>query len=174
MTTGTLVDDGESILQEAQRLTHGARNKDYGHPLDDYTRTAAMVSAMLAHKLKEPLTAAEMALAMVCVKMSRQVNAPKRDNMVDAAGYAWVSHACLEELERRRKPVPKPPEPFRGVPSVPPPMAPPMPAPLPMPAMPATPNVPAGTREKREHTGWVNNDGTRCTGLDCWCGTAPR
>ena len=93
----------ESILQEAHRLTHGDRQKAYGHPLDDYTRTAAMVSAMLAHKLKEPLAPHEMALVMVCVKLSRQINAPKRDNMVDGAGYCWVSQECLDEAERRSK-----------------------------------------------------------------------
>jgi hypothetical protein len=92
----------ESILEEAHRLTHGPRNKDYGHPLDDYTRTAALVSAMLAHKLKAPITAHEMALAMCCVKLSREMNAPKRDNAVDLAGYAWVARECLEEAERRK------------------------------------------------------------------------
>lgn len=91
----------ESILEEAQRLTHGPRRADYGHPLDDYGRTAAIVSAMLAHKLKSPLTAHEMALAMCCVKLSREMNAQKRDNMTDLAGYAWVAHACLEESQRR-------------------------------------------------------------------------
>jgi len=96
MTTET-----ESILQEAQRLTHGDRAKDYGHPLDDYTRTAALVSALLAHKLSEPISPHEMAMAMICVKLSRQVNHPKRDNMTDAAGYAWVSQECVDEAARR-------------------------------------------------------------------------
>jgi len=93
----------ESILEEAQRLTHGDRAKDYGHPLDDYTRTAALVSALLAHKLKEPITPGEMAMSMICVKLSRQVNHPKRDNMVDAAGYAWVSQECVDETARRNR-----------------------------------------------------------------------
>lgn len=97
-----LTDDGnDSILEEAFRLTHGPRQEDYGHPLDDYTRTAAMASALLAHKLKEPLTAEEAALFQCCLKLSRQVNRPKRDNMVDLAGYAWVSWACTEERARR-------------------------------------------------------------------------
>lgn len=93
----------ESILQEAHRLTHGPRRADYGHPLDDYNRTAALVSALLAHKLKEPLTADEMALAMVCVKLSRQVHFKKRDNTVDGAGYFWVAQECIDETERRAK-----------------------------------------------------------------------
>lgn len=96
---------GESILQEAHRLTHGTRNKDYGHPLDDYTRTAALISALFAHKLKEPLIAEEAALIQCCVKLSRHTNAPKRDNMTDLAGYAWVVWACAEERARRANPL---------------------------------------------------------------------
>lgn len=98
----SVVDEGaESVLQEAQRLTHGPRQADYGHPLDDYTRTAALISALFAHKLKEPLTAEEASLIQCCVKMSRHINAPKRDNMTDLAGYAWVTWACTEERKRR-------------------------------------------------------------------------
>lgn len=92
---------GESVLEEAQRLTHGPRQDAYGHPLDDYTRTAGLINAMLSHKLKEPLTAHDAALIQVCVKLSREIHRPKRDNAVDGAGYFWVAHACLEEAERR-------------------------------------------------------------------------
>lgn len=100
----SLTDEGdESILQEAQRLTHGPRHKDYGHPLDDYTRTAALISALLADKLKAPLTAEEAALIQCCVKLSRHINAPKRDNMTDLAGYGWVAWAIREERTRRSK-----------------------------------------------------------------------
>lgn len=106
--TALLEDRGGSILLEAQKLTHGDRNADYGHPLDDYTKNAGMVSALLKHKLKEPLSASDMALIMVCVKLSRQVHRPKRDNMVDAAGYAWVAQACAEETERRKSKPEKP------------------------------------------------------------------
>lgn len=103
LSTGPLdsAPEAESILQEAHRLTHGPRRKDYGHPLDDYSRTAALVNALLAHKLREPLTASDAALVMCCVKLSRQVNAPKRDNMTDLAGYAWVAQECLDEEARR-------------------------------------------------------------------------
>jgi hypothetical protein len=83
-----------SVLLEAQGLVHGARNVAYGPPIQDYTRTAGMVSAMLAHKLKEPLSAEDLICVMICVKLSRQQNAPKRDNAVDGAGYfeclQWV------------------------------------------------------------------------------------
>jgi hypothetical protein len=94
-------DERQSVLVEAEGLVHGDRNASYGHPLDDYTRTAALVSALLAHKLTEPITAEEMILAMCCVKLSRQVNKPKRDNMTDLAGYAECEQWCIDERQRR-------------------------------------------------------------------------
>jgi hypothetical protein len=90
-----------SVLVEAEGLVHGDRNAAYGHPLDDYTRTAGMVSAMLAHKLKEPLSAEDLGMVMCCVKLSRQQNKPKRDNMTDLAGYAECVQWMGDERERR-------------------------------------------------------------------------
>jgi hypothetical protein len=87
----------ETILQEAQRLVHGDRQAAYGHPLDDFTRTAAMWSAILGHAV----TAEQVGLCMIAVKVSRQCNAPKRDNMTDAAGYAATVQMVVEERARR-------------------------------------------------------------------------
>jgi hypothetical protein len=89
----------KTVCQEADGLVNGARQKDYGHPFDDFTRTAAMVTAMLAHKLTKPITAEEMVLIMCQVKLSRQINAPKRDNMVDLAGYAAVEQMVIDRRE---------------------------------------------------------------------------
>jgi hypothetical protein len=80
-------EERNSVLLEAQGLVHGDRNTAYGSPLSDYTRTAGMVSSMLAHKLKEPLSAEDLICVMICVKLSRQQNHQKRDNAVDGAGY---------------------------------------------------------------------------------------
>ena len=56
----------ETILQEAQRLVYGARRETYGHPLDDYTRTATMWSAILG----TTVTAEQAILCMIAVKIS--------------------------------------------------------------------------------------------------------
>jgi hypothetical protein len=90
-----------SVLTEAQGLVHGDRNASYGAPLDDFNRTAGMVSAMLAHKLTAPLTAEEIGMIMVCVKLSRQTHSPKRDNCTDGAGYFECIQWCIDERERR-------------------------------------------------------------------------
>lgn len=98
----------ESILQEAHRLTHGDRNNAYGHPLDDYTKTAAFWTIALrgAGVLRDGAEVApDLAALMMClVKVSRQLNAPKRDNMTDLAGYAWCVYEIIEEAARRAKP----------------------------------------------------------------------
>jgi hypothetical protein len=91
----------QNILEEANELVNGARQASYGHPLDDFQRTAGMLSAMLAHKLKEPITAEEIGLIMCCVKISRQINRAKRDNLVDLAGYACTVSMVLDEKFKR-------------------------------------------------------------------------
>ena len=86
-----------NVLDEANGLVHGNRGADYGHPLDDFTRTAKIWSAILGC----PVSAEQVGLCMIGVKLSRQCNRPKRDNMVDAAGYAETVQMCIDERERR-------------------------------------------------------------------------
>lgn len=75
----------ETILEEAQRLVHGPRQQSYGHPFDDFSRTGRLWGAILGC---DPIPPDLVALCLVAVKISREVNAPKRDNRVDMAGYA--------------------------------------------------------------------------------------
>lgn len=83
----TLEPVSETILQEAQRIVYGDRQVSYGHPADDFTRTALMWTAILG----APVTAKQAALCMAAVKISRECNKPARDNLVDLAGYAAVA-----------------------------------------------------------------------------------
>lgn len=73
-----------NILEEAAQITSVDRHQDYGHPFEDFTRTAQLWSALLG----TTVTARQVGLCMIAVKLSRQVNKGKRDNLVDIAGYA--------------------------------------------------------------------------------------
>lgn len=86
-----------NILEEANSLVNGNRQADYGHPLDDFQRTAKMWTAILGF----PVTPEQVGLCMCAVKISRQVNHPKRDNLVDLAGYAATVEMVIEERKRR-------------------------------------------------------------------------
>jgi len=96
----------ESIFEEAQRLIYGPRNVDYGHPRKDFAKTAKMMTGVLMPKLKDgvEVSAEDVALLMCCVKISREVNRPKRDNRVDICGYV----GCLERLHEPKDEEAKP------------------------------------------------------------------
>lgn len=91
----------ESVLDEASSLVDGERQGDYGHPLDDFTKTAKMISGLLKDKLTEDITPEEFSRIMVIVKLSREQNKHKRDNIVDAIGYLLTHQMVLTEREKR-------------------------------------------------------------------------
>lgn len=73
-----------SVLLEAQGLVYGPREGSYGHPREDFTRTAAMWSGYLGVKI-QPGDVGQM---MILLKASRERNRHSRDNLTDQAGYA--------------------------------------------------------------------------------------
>lgn len=95
----------ETILEEAQRLVYGDRQQAYGHPINDFRKTALLWTAWLAARgaladgaALEPEDVASM---MMDVKRSRLLHAPKRDSLVDLAGYAATWALVAEERARR-------------------------------------------------------------------------
>lgn len=87
---------GEDVLEEALRITSGDRQNQYGPPEQDFTRTADMWSALFADKMSKPFEARDVAMAMICLKLSRETHQKKRDNSTDIAGYARLMHICNE------------------------------------------------------------------------------
>lgn len=90
----------ENILQEADRITSGARQRDYDHPLPNHERIAAFWRAHLKGKygIEVPLTPEDVAWMMIYLKAARDMHTPRRDNLVDTAGYA----RCLERMAEAR------------------------------------------------------------------------
>ena len=93
----------ENILEEANRLVLGDKTAEYGHPIDDFARTALVATAVLDGFLKPGYQVQpwHIPLLMIGVKISRQVNSPKRKNFVNIAGYARTGEMIAEEMERR-------------------------------------------------------------------------
>lgn len=88
-------------LMKGHKLVHGDRGNNYGHPYEDFGRTVAAVNAFLGHKFKEPLGPEDIPLIMLCVKLSRESNLSKPDNLVDAAGYIetwWMVKKVQEHV----------------------------------------------------------------------------
>lgn len=93
----------ETICQEADRLVSIDRGNDYGHPLEDFGRTGSLWAPILSNWAKlsngdDPIPAELVGLCMIALKISREINRPKRDNRVDIAGYA----KCLEMINEKR------------------------------------------------------------------------
>ena len=74
----------EDILEEALGLTKGDRNKDYG----DYNVESKRIAALWSIIFDKEITQNQVVLAMIALKMGRQLHTNKRDNWVDIAGYA--------------------------------------------------------------------------------------
>jgi hypothetical protein len=83
-----------TILEEAQNAVYGDRQADYGTVTDNFGTIAKLWSAVL----KTEVTPEQVGLCMVQVKVARQMYKPKRDNLVDGAGY----FATIEKMEEEQ------------------------------------------------------------------------
>jgi hypothetical protein len=86
---GLIGDNGpaHANLVEAWRLTHGTRKSSYGDVRLSFARYAKIWSGLLGTKLNEDLTASDVALLMVSLKLAREMNKQQSDNVTDAHGY---------------------------------------------------------------------------------------
>jgi len=88
-----------SVLEEAQTIVYGDREKTYGHPAKNLKTIASMWSAYLNNMDDGNfnVTAKDVAAMMMLVKVARFANDPShRDNLVDVCGYAALIERCDE------------------------------------------------------------------------------
>ena len=79
----------ESILDKAKRLTSNDRQKDYGHPKDNFRRIADLWNMYLLNRRnpEAEVSIEDVAWMMVLLKIGRDLNKPTVDNLVDSVGY---------------------------------------------------------------------------------------
>lgn len=85
-----------SICTEADQLVSHDRLLQYGHPKDDFSRTAAMWEPLLGLPPGH-ISPEKVGLCMIALKMSRLCHAYKRDTVVDIAGYAKTISLICED-----------------------------------------------------------------------------
>ena len=91
--------DKESILDKAKRITSGDRQKDYGHPKENFKRIADLWNAYLKNRKESgEITVEDIAWMMVLLKIARDQNKPTFDNLLDSIGYVKVL-ALLRDIE---------------------------------------------------------------------------
>jgi hypothetical protein len=91
------MDKTKSILEEAQELIQGNRQLIYGHPYDDFSKTALMWSAIFGITIQPE----QVALAMIAVKIARLCKTPDhRDTQIDIAGYIGTYEMVMEQKKK--------------------------------------------------------------------------
>jgi len=89
-----------SYVQDAIKVVTGDRQDSYGNPMADFKGTALIWTGILQHKLHAPITAEDVPLMMIGLKLRREAHRAKEDNIVDAHGYLH----CLQWLRTGLRP----------------------------------------------------------------------
>jgi hypothetical protein len=87
------------LLREAEEITCGDRHMDYGDPVTNHERIAAIASAATGHQL----SAHDVVMVLIAAKMARaRISPTKRDHYVDMMAYAGIAYECaMDEAERQ-------------------------------------------------------------------------
>jgi len=88
-----------TILSDAS-VAIDDRDDAYGNPRENHACIATLWTAFLRRRgvvVHEVLHSRDVAMMMVLVKVARDAHHPKRDNLVDLAGYAVVAGMCTPE-----------------------------------------------------------------------------
>lgn len=85
------------ILNEAFELLNKSRNVDYGDSVKCFEKIAALWSAYL----DKDLTPQDVCSMMALMKIGRECQVHKHDNLVDAAGYIALASDMVNHQEVR-------------------------------------------------------------------------
>ena len=91
------MNDPRDIALYAAEMVSGERQDAYGHPLDNFTRASKIWSVILGCEV----SAEQVSLCMVGMKIAREINQTKPDTVVDGIGYFLTLGMIQEERLRR-------------------------------------------------------------------------
>ena len=96
--------DDADWATEAQYLVNHDRGPAYGHPYNDFSRQVALLKAWFGDRSFKSLQPEDIAIMMILVKLARERNAHKDDNIIDVIGYALTLEKVLAkrvDLEKK-------------------------------------------------------------------------
>lgn len=89
--------DNKSILEIANDIVGGTRQKNYGHPKDHFADVGKVWGTLLG--LDSPIPPSMVGMMMIGLKLCREKNVHKIDNIIDMAGYAKTI-SMIEDYEK--------------------------------------------------------------------------
>lgn len=81
-----------TMSEEANQIVYGDREQTYGDPGANLRRIATLWSVIFG----VPVTVDQVCLAMVQLKIARELHKPSRDNIVDSHGYLMLMERVRE------------------------------------------------------------------------------
>ena len=98
--TPEFVNTRAKVLRTAEKYVNGDRNAQYGEPWQDFSRSAAMISAYLGY----PIAPHEVAVIMCLLKLSRIKWSPEKDDSwIDLAGYAACGYDTFVAVQKLKE-----------------------------------------------------------------------
>ena len=84
------------FLQQVEKLICNDRNKSYGEPYKNMDTTAKIMQAYLGNRTGDSITASDVAIFGVILKLGRLAKDPEHlDSLLDIAGYIAIAYECV-------------------------------------------------------------------------------
>lgn len=91
------------LLRKAEKIVCGERNQDYGEPVENMKRTAAMLNAYLGGRAE--LDSTDIAAFGIILKLGRLAHdRGSADSWLDIAGYAAIGFEASEDQKSKKPP----------------------------------------------------------------------